>query len=296
LQIARHPITLKSTKPFGEITREVYFCLIFAQNTNPMPRFKLTIEYDGSHYRGWQFQREVPTVMGKLMDVVKEVYKKTDYELYGSGRTDAGVHALAQVAHLDIDSAMPPYIALTRLNELLPASINILNVEKVQPRFHARYSAIARSYVYHISKRKSAFGKDFTWWVKDSLDVKAMADATVHFVGMKDFKSFGTSEKEEDSTLVKLEQLKIFEIDDSILIHIVGSHFLWKMVRRIVGTLVEVGKGKLNEGDIDLFFHQYSDIPSKFTAPPSGLYLERVYYPGDAIEEEPIWLMNIISK
>jgi tRNA pseudouridine38-40 synthase len=150
-----------------------------------MPRFKLTLEYDGSRYRGWQFQREVPTVMGKLMDAIKDVYNKHDYELYGSGRTDASVHALAQVAHLDIDSAMPPHVALTRLNEVLPTSINILSIEKVQPRFHARYSATARSYVYHITKRKSAFGKDFTWWVKDPLDVKAMADVTVHFIGMK---------------------------------------------------------------------------------------------------------------
>lgn len=260
-----------------------------------MPRFKLTLEYDGSRYRGWQFQREVPTVMGKLMDAIKEVYNKHDYELYGSGRTDAGVHALAQVAHLDIDSTLSPSSAKSKLNDALPASINILKIEKAKPNFHARYDAIARSYVYHISTRKTAFGKDFVWWIKDELNVKAMADATVHFVGMKDFKSFGTPEKEGESTLVKLDQLKIFEVDDSILIHIVGSHFLWKMVRRIVGTLVEVGKGNLSQEDIDFFFRQYSDLPAKFTAPPAGLYLERVYYPGDKIEEEPVWLMNIIS-
>ncbi|MGE0077218.1 MAG: tRNA pseudouridine(38-40) synthase TruA [Bacteroidales bacterium] len=260
-----------------------------------MPRFKLTIEYDGSRYRGWQFQREVPTVMGKLMDAIKEVYTKKDYELYGSGRTDAGVHALAQVAHLDIDSTVTPNTAITRLNDALPASINILKIEKAKPNFHARYDAIARSYVYQISTRKTAFGKDFVWWIKDELDVKSMAEASTLFIGMKDFKSFGTPEKEGESTLVKLDQLRIFEIDDSILIHIVGSHFLWKMVRRIVGTLVEVGKGNLSSNEIEKFFKQYSDIPAKLTAPPSGLYLEKVYYPGDKIEEEPVWLMNVID-
>ena len=258
-----------------------------------MPRFKLTIEYDGSHYRGWQFQREAPTVMGKLMDAIKEVYKVNSYELYGAGRTDAGVHALGQVAHLDIDSAMPPYIAMERLNEILPSSINILEMVKVNPRFHARYDAKYRSYVYHISRRRTAFGKDYSWWVKEPLNVEAMAAITPHFVGMKDYRSFGTAEKEGESTLVKIEHLKIFEVDDSILIHIVGSHFLWKQVRRMVGIMVQVGLGKLTENDIDLLFKDYSTLPGKFTAPPSGLYLERIYYAGEIINEEPAWLINI---
>lgn len=258
-----------------------------------MPRFKLTIEYDGSHYRGWQFQREMPTVMGKLMDAIKAVYEVHDYELYGSGRTDGGVHALAQVAHLDIESTLPPHVAKSRLNEELPSSINVLNIEKVSPRFHARYSAVARSYVYHIAKRRTAFGKDYTWWVKDELNVKDMAEATTLFTGMKDFRSFGMAEKDDSSTLVKLQTVKLFEVDDSILVHIVGSHFLWKMVRRIVGTLVEVGRGSITADDIQRFFSEYSDQPAQFTAPPSGLYLERVYYPGDKIADEPEWLMNI---
>ncbi|MEY1639760.1 tRNA pseudouridine(38-40) synthase TruA [Tenuifilum osseticum] len=258
-----------------------------------MPRFKLTIEYDGSRYRGWQFQREAATVMGKLMDAIKEVYKVSSYELYGAGRTDAGVHALGQVAHLDIDSAMPPYVAMERMNEVLPASINILDMAKVSPRFHARYDAKHRSYVYHISRRRTAFGKDYCWWVKEPLNVEAMAAVTHHFTGMKDYKSFGAPEKEGESTLVKIDHLKIFEVDDSILIHIVGSHFLWKQVRRMVGTLVQVGLGKLSEADIDLFFSEYSTLPAKFTAPPSGLYLEHVYYAGESINQEPTWLINI---
>lgn len=259
-----------------------------------MPRFKLTLEYDGSKFKGWQFQKDLPTVMGKLQDACKDVFSADDFELYGSGRTDTGVHALHQVAHLDIKkTVMPPHIIKIKLNDILPAAINILDVEKASPNFHARYDAEARSYVYQISKRRTAFGKDYVWWIKDNLDVKAMADVTPIFLGMKDFKSFGVQEKKGESTTVELISLRIFEIDDSILIHIVGSHFLWRMVRRIVGVLVEIGRGRMTDKDIQGFFWEKSEIPSQFTAPPSGLYLERVYYKGEEISDEPKWLVNI---
>ena len=261
-----------------------------------MPRFKLTIEYNGTRFHGWQYQQDVPTIMGMLQEAIIGVFKTDDFELYGSGRTDAGVHALAQVAHLQINTAMPPYIAIIRINEKLPSSINVLSMDKVEPQFHARHNVALRSYVYHISKRRSAFGRDFSWWVQDSLDVKAMADATIHFIGMKDFKSFGVADKKQKSTLVNMEVLKIFEIDDSIIIHLVGSHFLWKMVRRIIGTLVEVGKKKISADEIELFFTQQSDFPARHTAPANGLFLEHVYYPGDKVDFEPIWLMNILSN
>ena len=258
-----------------------------------MARFKLTLEYDGSKFKGWQFQKDLPTVMGKLMDACKEVFSADDFELYGSGRTDTGVHALYQVAHLDIKTSIPHHLIKIKLNDVLPAAINILNIENVHPNFHARYDAVARSYVYHISKRRTAFGKDYVWWIKDNLDIKAMADITPLFLGLKDYKSFGIQEKKGESTLVELISLKIYEIDDSILIHIVGSHFLWRMVRRIVGVLVEVGRGRMSDKDIIEFFREKSEVPSQFTAPPSGFYLERVYYKNDKIDEEPKWLVNI---
>ena len=258
-----------------------------------MPRFKLILEYDGSKFKGWQFQKDLPTVMGKLMDACKEIFSIDDFELYGSGRTDTGVHALYQVAHLDIKTVMPPHTIKIKLNDVLPAAINILHVEKVNSSFHARHDAVTRSYVYHISKRRTAFGRDYVWWIKDKLDVKAMADVTPIFLGMKDFKSFGQKDKEGESTLVDLNALRIFELDDSIMIHIVGSHFLWRMVRRIVGVLVEVGRGRMSEKDVIQFFRERSEVPAQFTAPPSGLYLERVYYKGETVSDEPKWLVNI---
>lgn len=261
-----------------------------------MPKFKITLEYNGSKFHGWQYQPNVPTIMGKLMDAIREVFGTKDFVLYGSSRTDSGVHALEQVAHLQIDSAMPPHVVLVRLNEKLPASINILSVTKVDKKFHARYDATARSYVYHISRRRTAFGKDFCWWVKDSLDVSKMQKAAHCLVGMHNFESFGQPEKAGESTLVNLQAVNIHTFGDSILIHIVGSHFLWKMVRRIVGTLVEVGRGTITAEDVTRFLKQNSDFPAQHTAPPSGLFLEKVYYPGEKIRLTPRYLINIARE
>lgn len=258
-----------------------------------MPRYKLTIEYDGSRYHGWQFQRESPTIMGALMTAIRDVYGDVPFELYGAGRTDAGVHALGQVAHLDIDSKLPAAHALRDLNQALPRSIAILAMEPTHSRFHARHDAVSRSYVYHIALRKSAFGRNHTWWVKDRLDLETMAETAILLEGMHDFKSFGRTEQKGGSTLVQLQRLRIYELGDSVIIHVLGSHFLWRMVRRLVGTLVEVGRGGLTPKQVEGFLHHESDIPTQLIAPPSGLYLEHVYYPGDPIEDEPTFLMNL---
>lgn len=258
-----------------------------------MPRYKLTIEYDGSRYHGWQYQREMPTIMGSLMQSIREVYGDIPFELYGAGRTDAGVHALGQVAHLDIDSKLPAARALRELNQALPRSIAILALEAAPNRFHARHDAVARSYVYHIGLRKSAFGRNHTWWVKDALNLEVMADAAALLEGMHDFRSFGRTERESGSTLVQLQRLRIYELGHSVLIHVLGSHFLWRMVRRLVGTLVEVGRGGLTPEQVESFLHHESDIPTQLIAPPSGLYLEHVYYHGEPIEDEPMFLLNM---
>ena len=258
-----------------------------------MPRYKLTIEYDGSRYHGWQFQRESPTIMGALMTAIRDVYDDMPFELYGAGRTDAGVHALGQVAHFDINSNMPINRALRDLNQALPRSIAILSMEQAHSRFHARHDAVSRSYVYHIALRKSAFGRNHTWWVKDNINLDTMAETAMLLEGMHDFKSFGRTEQKGGSTLVELQRLRIFELGDSIVIHVLGSHFLWRMVRRLVGTLVEVGCGGLSPKQVESFLHHESDIPTQLIAPPSGLYLEHVYYPGDKIDDETTFLMNL---
>jgi tRNA pseudouridine38-40 synthase len=253
-----------------------------------VPRFKLTIEYAGTRYSGWQIQKNARTVQGEIDRAAREVTGRKDFELYGSGRTDAGVHALAQVAHLDVSTTIPPEPLRRRLNEELPADIHVLNATVVPHRFHARHNALARRYLYQIATRRTAFAKPYVWWVKDRLDVSRMREASGMFVGMRDFRSFADRHDEEDdpgrtdkSTLVLLDRVEVAEAEDLVLVATEGSHFLWKMVRRIVGVLVDIGRGDLEASAIDEFLDAPSDAPAKRTAPASGLFLERVYYKGD---------------
>jgi tRNA pseudouridine38-40 synthase len=250
-------------------------------------RFKLTIEYAGTRYSGWQIQKNARTVQGEIDSAIREVTNKKGFELYGSGRTDAGVHALAQVAHLDLDTDLPPESLRRRINDVLPADINVLRIEKVRHRFHARHDAIARSYIYQICRRRTAFAKPWVWWVKDELDAAAMRDAAGHFVGRHDFQSFSDDDPGEKSTDVLVDTFEVHEDGDLILVHIEGSHFIWKMVRRLVGVLVEVGRGAMTVNDARAMLSAASDVPARLTAPASGLFLERVYY-GDDPRDLPL--------
>ena len=244
-------------------------------------RFKLTIEYAGTRYSGWQIQHNARTVQGEIARGIREAAGTEEFELYGSGRTDAGVHALAQVAHLDVDTTLPPETLRRRINDTLPSDINILRIEKVRHRFHARHDAVARSYVYHIARRRTAFAKAYVWWVKDDLDIVRMRDAASRFVGMHDFQSFSDDEPGEKSTEVLLDTFELHEDGDLILVHVEGSHFIWKMVRRLVGVLVEVGRGGMTADQAAALLTSPSGVPARLTAPASGLFLERVYYEGD---------------
>jgi tRNA pseudouridine38-40 synthase len=246
-----------------------------------MPRFKLTIEYAGTRYSGWQIQKNARTVAGEIDRAVREATGVREFELYGAGRTDAGVHALAQVAHLDIRTNVPPASLLRRVNDELPADINILRVDPAPHRFHARHDAIARTYLYQVATRRTAFGKPFVWWVREALDVKAMRRAAVRFEGMRDFASFTDDDPDEKSTKVAVTRVRLDEAGDLLLLRVEGSHFLWKMVRRMVGVLVAIGRGELTPKELDQFMREPSGAPARLTAPPSGLFLERVTYAGD---------------
>jgi tRNA pseudouridine38-40 synthase len=259
-----------------------------------MGRFKVTLEYEGTRYSGWQIQKNARTVQGEIVAVMRDLFQTSEMEFYGSGRTDAGVHALHQVAHLDVQTMLGPEIIRKKVNDKLPADINIIEVEKAPKTFHARHDAIARSYLYQISRRRTALGKRYVWWIKDELELRSMRQAAGLFSGLRDFRSFTADDPEEKSTKVQLEPIEIGEAGDLILIRIVGSHFIWKMVRQIVGALAEVGRGSLTPAEVDMFLTDESDAPAKLTAPPSGLFLERVYYPGDARLEqlEPLLIVE----
>jgi len=249
-----------------------------------LPRYKLTLEYAGTRYSGWQRQQNARTVEGELRRAVHEGLGVSRFDTYGSGRTDAGVHALRQVAHLDLPSVLPPDAIVERLNAALPHDINLLAAERVPARFHARHSALARSYVYQISRRRTAFGKPLVWWVRDPLDLDRMRAAAACVTGFADFRAFTDDDPDEKSTQVLVETLVIEEHGPLLLIRVVGSHFLWKMVRRIVGVLVEAGRGGLGPDDVTKMLAGDSDQVARLTAPASGLFLERVFYEGDRRE------------
>jgi len=252
-----------------------------------MPRFRLLIEYNGTRYSGWQVQRNARTVQGELLEAVQSVTGRRDrIEVYGAGRTDAGVHALGQVAHLDVATSLPPATLLARLNESLPSDINILDVRAVGHRFHARHDAIGRRYIYQVSRRRTAFSKPFVWWVRERLDVEAMRRGAASFVGRLDFESFSDDDADEKSTKVQVDAVDVTEVDSLVLVRVTGSHFLWRMVRRMVGVLVRVGTRDLRETDVSRLLQSDGEDVARLTAPAAGLFLEQVIYPGESFRDE----------
>jgi tRNA pseudouridine38-40 synthase len=250
-----------------------------------MPRFKLLVEYAGTRYSGWQIQKNARTVQGEIDRAIQAVSKRREFELYGSGRTDAGVHALAQIAHLELYTDLPPETLRRRLNDELPADIHIRAIHKAPHRFHARHDAVARCYLYQISRRRTAFAKPFVWWIREPLDLAAMRGAALSFVGMKNFEAFTADDPREKSTRVLVDRVEIAEAGALVLIRIQGSHFLWKMVRRMVGVLAAVGRGELKPADAARFVDEGaapSNAPAALAAPAAGLFLEAVLYEGDA--------------
>jgi len=249
-----------------------------------MITFKILLEYDGTRYSGWQEQKNARTVMGELRKAAREVFAD-DVEMQGAGRTDAGVHALGQVMHLKVASKVKDasHVIQRRLNDLLPADIAILDVQQTDRKFHARHDARSRVYVYQISRRKQAFTKRYVWWVKESLDLKRMTEAASLLAGRHDFICFRAADpaRPDESTIVEVERAEIETEEDIIQIRIEASHFLWRMVRRVIGALVKVGKGELT---LDQFHSLVEANCSRdldvaaWTAPASGLFLEEVRY------------------
>lgn len=257
------------------------------QQTNkprPQQNWKLTLEYDGSKYSGWQEQQNARSVAGELRLAAEKVFGQP-IELYGAGRTDAGVHARGQVANLRLGTKSNKSAAklLAELNDKLPASIAVLDLSPASLDFHARHSAKSRTYVYQIATRKSAFTKNYVWWVKEPLNVTAMRVAAAHFAGRHNFRNFQAldAQKEKESPIVVVESASVEERGSGRLdIEITASHFLWRMVRRMVGVLVQVGLGQYSaDGIPDLYKQQPPGLDiAAHTAPAAGLFLEKVSY------------------
>jgi len=246
--------------------------------------WKLILEYEGTRYRGWQEQANARTVAGELRRAAESALDGR-VEILGSGRTDAGVHAIAQVARLVSTRSISPVALMQALNGRLPQDIQVLSLERARPGFNPRADAIARYYLFQISTRRSAFAKRWVWWIKDPLDLGRLHAAAAVLPGHHDFRIFCEDPASAKSTHVRVTQAEIGCDGDLILFRIGASHFLWKMVRRIVGLLVEVGRGMITPESFGEFVtrpevesQSKAGLAAERTAPPSGLFLERVIY------------------
>lgn len=246
-----------------------------------MTRYKLVIEYDGTEFVGWQRQTNGPSVQAALEDAVQGFCGEIT-NVYGAGRTDSGVHALGQVAHVDLERETTADTVRDALNaHLKPMPVSVLSAAAVPDAFHARFSAIERVYRYRIINRRSplALRRGQAWHVPGPLDTDAMEDAAQVLVGKHDFTTFRATLCQAKSPVKTLTSLQVVRRDDDISIHARAPSFLHHQVRNIVGTLKLVGDGKWSKADVAAALAACDRTKGGPTAPPQGLYLTEVIYP-----------------
>ncbi len=247
-------------------------------------RYKLTISYDGTHYSGWQKQTERVVSIQSLIQKALETVLREKISLLGSGRTDAGVHALAQIAHFSTDATFQEVKLRHSLNSLLPKDIRIHKIESVDDHFHARYSAIGKTYHYHLqtSAVQNPFRRLYALHVPYPLDIPLLKEAANHFVGTHDFSSFANDAKKgaaAKNAIRTIKKLAIIEEENSLRLEFEGSGFLYKMVRNIVGTLLEIATHKMQLKDLPALFAAKDRTRAPMAAPAHGLFLVKVDYP-----------------
>lgn len=245
-----------------------------------MKNYKITIQYDGTRYSGWQVQKCTPdTIQGKIEHVL-ETLAGHPVEIMGSGRTDAGVHARGQVANFYMEDEFDKEKIFTWLNEHLPKDIAIRQIEEVSERFHSRFSAKSKTYVYriHTGDFSNVFERKFVYDYKGKLDVKRMREAAKLLEGKHDFKSFCGNKRMKKSTVRTIYEIKIEELPGELRISYTGNGFLMNMVRILTGTLIEVGDGRREPDSMTQILKGLDRELAGYTAPPQGLLLEQVYY------------------
>jgi tRNA pseudouridine38-40 synthase len=245
-----------------------------------MANYKLEIEYDGTKYKGWQrLENSGPTIQGKIEGVLTQLLDES-IEIIGSGRTDAGVHALGQVANFKTKQDLPSRKILEYLNQYLPEDIVVKKVEAVDERFHSRIKAVNKTYLYKIwnGSVPSAIHRKFSYHVPGNLDVKAMIEGGSYLVGKHDFIAFSSLKKIKKSTEREIYKVDITRSGNLIEIAINGEGFLYNMVRIIVGTLINIGQGKVPPDAIQHILKSKDRQLAGETVPPQGLFLVKVNY------------------
>lgn len=245
-----------------------------------MKNYRITVSYDGTRYKGWQVQKSTDdTIQGKLQKVIESICNHP-VEVIGSGRTDAGVHAKGQIANFHMEGSFDEGELLTMINRYLPGDIAVTSLSLVDDRFHSRYNAKSKTYVYRIntSQMSNVFEHRFVYEYGQALDEDRMREAAGLLLGTHDFKSFCGNKKMKKSTVRTIYAIDIERIGDEIKISYTGDGFLQNMIRILTGTLIEVGRGDKRPEDVTEILKAKDREVAGYTAPPQGLILEEVQY------------------
>jgi tRNA pseudouridine38-40 synthase len=241
-----------------------------------MRNLKLDIEYDGTRYSGWQYQPDQPTIQGEIETALKKLLGKP-IRITGSGRTDQGVHALGQVANFYTESRMSSEKIRNGLNALVPDDIHVRRISEVDPDFHSRFSARSKVYQYQIVSEPSPIRLRFFWFVKYRLDHERMLKTVKYLKGKRDFRWFSVQDREERKNyLCDIKGINLTKHGSEIIIKIKADRFLRRMVRGMVGFMVDVGRGRYAPGETERVFK--GRIRDLYFAPPHGLFLMKVEY------------------
>ena len=244
-----------------------------------MKNYKIIVQYDGTRYKGWQIQKSTDmTIQGKLQDVLSAMTGQ-DIEVIGSGRTDAGVHAYGQVANFHVPEHFKSQEILEYLNHYLPMDIAVISIEEVDERFHARFNALSKTYVYriHTSTIPNVFERKYMYTYTESLDVDKMRKATNPMLGTHDFMAFCGNKKMKKSTVRTVTAIDIVEKENEIEISYTGDGFLQQMIRIMTGTLIEVGNGTKQPESVMQILESKVRENAGYTVPAQGLILKKVF-------------------
>jgi tRNA pseudouridine38-40 synthase len=250
-----------------------------------MPRYRLLLEYDGSGFLGWQIQASGTTVQGVLEASLQTLHGGIECTIYGAGRTDTGVHALAQVAHVDLPKSWDPFVLRNAINgNVRPHRVSVIKAVEVQDEFHARFSATEREYLFRILNRRAPPALDHgkVWHVPVDLDAARMHEAAQYLKGQHDFSTFRAADCQAQSPVKSIDHFDVSRYGEEIEISVRARSFLHHQVRSMVGTLKMVGEGKWQPRDVEKALKAKNRGACGPVAPPQGLYLVRVGYADDS--------------
>lgn len=244
-----------------------------------MRRFFIQLAYNGKNYHGWQIQENAHTVQGEINEKLSLLLSKP-MNVVGCGRTDTGVHAKEYYAHFELENFIFKTDELTdKLNNFLPKDIAIQSIFEVKPDMHARFSAVSRTYRYYISKKKNPFLQDISYYHHVPLNVTVMNKASLYLSDYKDFASFSKLHSQTKNNLCKIIDASWEETDEMLVFTITADRFLRNMVRAIIGTMLEIGKGKMEVSEIKNIIEKKDRSEAGVSVPADGLFLEKVEYP-----------------